>query len=540
MGERLFGARVRRREDARLVTGRGRYVADVAHPSLLHVAVHRSPHAHARIVRVDPAEARRRSGVVHVMVPSDAAALGRLPLLVPHASLTAPACPEMLPQEIVSYAGQAVALVVAESAAQAEDAVDTLRVEYEPLPSVASLDDALRPDGPRVHPGGNVASRFTQRVGDAAGELARAPVVLREWFHLHRGAGMAMETRAISARWDAELGQMTVWSTTQAPQILRRLLARYLMLPEHAVRVVTQDIGGGFGPKAIVYAEDILIPVLARALGRPVQFVETRREHLLAVTQERDQWHDVELGLTRDGQIVALRDQFVHDCGAFVSWGIIVPLITSVSVPGPYRVPNYEVTLTAVYTNRVPVTPVRGAGRPQAVFVMERMLDLAAERLGLDRVAIRARNLIQPHEFPYDVGLVSRDGSPRRYDSGNYPECLARAAEAIGWSGFADEQRGARATGRHLGIGLALFVEDTGLGPYEGIRVRVESTGHVTVFSGASSQGQSHETVFAQIVADALDVPLEQITVVPGDTVGIAYGVGTFASRVGVLAGDST
>ena len=536
---RLFGASVRRREDVRLVTGRGRYVADVAVPGMLHVAVHRSPHAHARIVRVDADEARRRPGVVHVLVPVDAVALGRLPLLVPHASLTAPVCAEILPQEVVSYAGQAVAVVVAASAAQADDALEALRVEYEPLPAVATLDDALRADGPRVHPGGNVAARLAQRVGDPANALARAEVVLRERFSLHRGAGMALETRAIAARWDADLGQMTIWSTTQAPQILRRLVARHLGLAEHAVRVVTQDIGGGFGPKAIVYPEDILVPFLARTLDRPVRFVETRREHLLAVTQERDQWHEVELGLARDGTIVALRDSFSHDCGAFVSWGIIVPLITSVSVPGPYRVPNYEVAFTAAYTNRVPVTPVRGAGRPQAVFVMERMLDLAAERLGLDRVAIRARNLIQPDQFPYDVGLVSRDGGPRRYDSGNYPEGLRRLVEAIGWDVFAAEQTRARAEGRWLGVGLALFVEDTGLGPYEGIRVRVDPGGQVFVFSGASSQGQSHETTLAQIVADGLSVPLERVTVVPGDTAGIPYGVGTFASRVAVLGGTS-
>jgi aerobic carbon-monoxide dehydrogenase large subunit len=539
MGERLFGARVRRREDARLVTGRGRYVADATHPGLLHVAVHRSPHAHARIVRVDPADAQRRPGVVHVLVPADVAALGRLPLLVPHASLVAPACPEILPQQIVSYAGQPVALVVAESAAEAEDALESLRVEYEPLPAVASLDDALRPDGPRVHPAGNVASRFTQRVGDAAGELARAPVVLRERFHLHRGAGMAMETRAIAARWDGDLGQITVWSTTQAPQILRRLLARYLAMPEHAVRVVTQDIGGGFGPKAIVYAEDILVPFLTRTLGRPVRFVETRREHLLAVTQERDQWHDVEIGLTREGRILAVRDTFAHDCGAFVSWGVIVPILTSVTVPGPYRVPSYEVTLTAVYTNRVPVTPVRGAGRPQAVFVMERMLDLAAERLGIDRIALRMRNLVQPDEFPYDVGLTSRDNGPRRYDSGNYPECLRRVAEVVGAADFPAERERAGAAGRAIGLGVALFVEDTGLGPYEGIRVRVDPLGRVFVFSGTSSQGQAHETTLAQVVADGLSVPIEQITVVPGDTAGIPYGVGTFASRVGVLASTS-
>ncbi|PYN71168.1 MAG: xanthine dehydrogenase, partial [Candidatus Rokuibacteriota bacterium] len=247
MGERLFGASVRRREDGRLVSGRGRYVADVALPGMLHVAVYRSPHAHARLVKIDPDAARKRPGVVHVVVPADVAALGRLPLLVPHKSLVAPACPEILPQEIVSYAGQAVALVVATSAAQAEDALDALKVEYEPLPAVA-MADALRPDAPRVHPGGNVAARFTQRVGDPTSALARADFVLRERFTLHRGAGMAMETRGIVARWDAELGQLTVWSTTQAPQILRRLLARYLKLPEHAVRVVTQDIGGGFGP----------------------------------------------------------------------------------------------------------------------------------------------------------------------------------------------------------------------------------------------------------------------------------------------------
>jgi carbon-monoxide dehydrogenase large subunit len=535
MAERLFGSTVRRREDGRLVTGRGRYVADVALPGLLHVAVHRSPHAHARLVAVDAGDARARPGVVHVLVPADVAALGRLPLLVPHPSLVEPACAEILPQQVVSHVGQPVTLVVAETAAAAVDALDALRVDYAPLPAVASLEDALRPDGPRVHPGGNVAARFTQRVGDAAAALAGADLVVRERFRLHRGAGMAMEARAIAARWDADLGQLTVWSTTQAPQILRRMLARFLRLPEHAVRVVTQDIGGGFGPKAIVYSEDVLVPYLARALGRPVRFVETRREHLLAVTQERDQWHEAELGLTRDGRIVALRDTFVHDCGAFVSWGVIVPLITSVSVPGPYRVPSYEVTFTAAYTNRVPVTPVRGAGRPQAVFVMERLLDLAAGRLGLDRLAIRERNLIPPDAFPYDVGLVSRDNGPRRYDSGNYPECLRRAVEAVGWKGFVRERR----HGRRLGLGLALFVEDTGLGPYEGIRVRVDHDGRVFVYSGASSQGQAHETTLAQVVADDLSVPLEQVTVVPGDTDGLPYGVGTFASRVAVLASAS-
>jgi carbon-monoxide dehydrogenase large subunit len=539
MGARLFGAAVPRREDARLVRGRGRYVDDVTLPGMLHVAVHRSPHAHARLAGVDASRAAGMPGVAGTLVPADVATIPRLPLLVPHASLTAAVCAELLPREVVSFVGQAVALVAAESRAAAEDALEALAVRYEPLPAVVTLDDALRAGGPTVHPSGNVAARFGQRVGDPAAALARADLVLRERFHLHRGAGMSMETRGLVAAWDPSGEQVTVWSTNQSPQILRRVLAQLLGLGEAAVRVITQDIGGGFGPKTIVYAEDILVPLLARRLRRPVKFMETRREHMLAMTQERDQWHEVELGLTREGTIVALRDAFVHDCGAFVSWGIIVPLITSVSVPGPYRVPHYEVDLTAVYTNKVPVTPVRGAGRPQAVFVMERMLDLAAARLGLDRVAIRERNLIQPDQFPYDVGLVSRDGSPRRYDCGNYPECLRRVVDAVGWKTFAEEQRRARAAGRALGLGLALFVEDTGLGPYEGMRIRVEGNGQVLAFLSTASQGQSHETTFAQIVADALGVPLEHVTVVPGDTAGIPYGVGTFASRVGVLASNA-
>jgi carbon-monoxide dehydrogenase large subunit len=535
----VFGASVRRLEDPRLLTGRGQFVADLALPGLLHVAVYRSPHPHARLTGLDAGAARRRPGVVAVLTPAEAAGLPRFPLPVPHPSLINAICPEVLPQEAVSYVGQPVALVVAESAAAAADAAEALRPSYEPRPPVPDLATALRPDGPRVHPSGNVAAHFVQRVGDPAGAMAGADVVIRERFALHRGAGMALETRAVAARWDEALGQLTVWSTSQAPHILRRTLARYLGLPEHALRVITRDIGGGFGPKAIVYPEDVLVPWLARRLGRPLRFVETRHEHLLAVTQERDQWHEAELGLTRDGRIVALRDHFVHDCGAFVSWGIIVPLITSVSVPGPYRVPHYEVGLTAVYTNRVPVTPVRGAGRPQAVFVMERLLDLAAARLGLDRLALRERNLIQPGDFPYDVGLVSRDGSPRRYDSGDYPACLRRLAAAVDPPAFAAARQRARAQGRWLGLGVALFVEDTGLGPYEGVRLRIDPGGQVFVFSGASSQGQSHETTLAQVVADVLALPLERVTVVAGDTAGAGYGLGAFASRVAVLAGSS-
>ena len=399
------------------------------------------------------------------------------------------------------------------------------------------MEAALAADGPRAHPGGNLAARFTQRVGDPAAALARADVVVRERFHAHRGAGMAMETRAIAARWDADLGQVTVWSTTQAPQVLRRMLARFLRLPSTtcAWSRVTSGVASARRPSST--RRTSWCRCSRAGSGRPVRFVESRREHMLAVTQERDQWHEAELGLTRAGEIVALRDRFTHDCGAFVSWGIIVPLITSVSLPGPYRVPNFEVTLTAVYTNRVPVTLVRGAGRPQAVFVMERLLDLAAARLGMDRVALRERNLIPPSAFPYDVGLVARDWRPCCYDSGNYPELLRRVVEVAGVGDFAATQARARAEGRWLGLGLALFVEDTGLGPYEGIRVRVDASGQVFVYSGASSQGQSHETTLAQVVADELSVPLDRVTVVPGDTAGLPYGVGTFASRIAVLGG---
>ena len=267
MGARLFGASVLRREDARLVTGRGRYVADVTLPGMLHVAVHRSPHARARVVSVDGTGALARPGVVAITAPADVARFPRLPLLVPHPSLRSPACPELLPADEVSYVGQGVALVVAESRERAEDALESLWVEYEPLPAVVTLEQALADGGPRVHPTGNLAARFGQRLGDPSAALARADLVLRERFHVHRGTGIAMETRGIVAHYDRDLEQMTVWSTIQAPQILRRVLATYLGMPEHAVRVVTRDIGGGFGPKTIVYPEDILVPLLARQLA---------------------------------------------------------------------------------------------------------------------------------------------------------------------------------------------------------------------------------------------------------------------------------
>ncbi|MGH9262756.1 MAG: molybdopterin cofactor-binding domain-containing protein, partial [Acidimicrobiales bacterium] len=340
-------------------------------------------------------------------------------------------------------------------------------MDYEPLPAVVDLERALVPGSPCVHDdlGTNVAARVRQTRGNYAEAAKRADLVIKRRFLYDRGASSPIETRGVVAQWDGKADKLTVWDTTQAPIAIRDGLAAMLDLSERQVRVIAPFIGGGFGPKIMMfYPEEVLVPWAAIKLDRPVKWIEDRAEHFLATTHERGQIHDAEMALTKDGKILGIRDVFLHDTGAYDPYGLTVPLNSQCTLLGPYRVPAYESEFTVAFTNKTLVTPVRGAGRPQAVFVMERMLDLAAERLGLDRVAIRERNLIQSHEFPYDVGLISRDNSPRRYDSGNYPECLRRAVEAVGWKTFAGERQRARANGRRLGVGLALFVEDTGLG----------------------------------------------------------------------------
>jgi len=536
-----FGQRQARVEDDLLVTGRGQYVDDVTLPGMVHVAILRSAMAHARLRRVDVSRARGATGVVAVFTAADLpATAAMLPDCHPHPALPPKALPT-LASDAVRYVGEPIAAVAAESRYLAEDALERIEVEYDPLPAVVDLEKALEPGAPLVHDDrpGNVAARLPVKKGDAAAAFAGAHCVVKERLEVHRGAGQAMETRGIVALWSPADQRMTVWNVSQVPFLHRLVIAAALELPEYRVRVLNGDVGGGFGYKGLVYVEDILIPTIAWRLGRPVKWIEDRREHLIATYHERSQLHDVEIATDDRGVILGVRGRFLHDNGAYTPWGPVVPLLTLVNIPGPYKVPAYEMEAVLVFTTCVPVAPVRGAGRPQAVYVMERLLDHVAERLGLDPAEVRRRNLIQPEEYPYDVGFISRDGSRRTYDSGNVPALLRRAMELVDYDARRREQAEQRRQGRYLGLGVACCVEEAGLGPYEEVSVSVEPSGKVIVRAGAPAQGQGHRTTFAQIVADELSVPIEDVTLLSGDTDLVRYSIGTFASRAAVLVGSA-
>jgi len=331
-----------------------------------------------------------------------------------------------------------------------------------------------------------------------------------------------------------------VWASSQVPHQVRQFICEALDLPPHAVRVIAPDVGGGFGAKLIVYPEDVLIPLLATRVGRPVRWLEDRTEHMLTATQERTQVHEVTVGFDGEGRVLALRDAFVHDTGAYTPRGLVVPLLTASMLTGPYAIANVEVRFDSVYTNRVPVTPYRGAGQPQAVFVVERVLDLVARRTGRDRAAVRLANLVRPDAMPYDTGLVNyRSAGHVVLDSGDYPAVLRRALEAADYERLSARCETARRQGRRLGVGLACYVELTGVGPFESAAARVDSAGRIAVFTGVTSQGQGLETTLAQIAASELGVTPEEIAVINGDTAGVGQGIGTFASRAAVVGGNA-
>jgi len=543
MTTRTVGARIPRNEDPRLLQGRGCFVDDIQPAGVLHAAVLRSPHAHARIVAIDATRARALPGVALVLTAADLGELDQpTPLLIPNPALTHPRTPRPLAADEVRYVGEPVALVISDSRYLAEDALEAIEVTWQPLPVVASLDAARAEGAPLVHADvpGNRAARLAQRVGDPDAVLAGAARVFRETLWIERSCGSPIETRGVVAEWDARAGALRVWDATQAPLPIKNGLARMFGLPEFKVDVIAPDVGGGFGTKIMLfYPEEILVPLAAIRLGRPVKWIEDRHEHLIAANQERGQIHDVDVAVDGDGRILALRDRFVHDAGAYTPYGIIVPLITSTQLPGPYRLRHYAVEFDVVYTNTAIVTPYRGAGRPHGAFVMERVIGRVARELGLEAVEVRRRNFIQPDEFPWDVGLTFQDGGPTRYDSGDYPRGLEMALETIGFRDFRARQAEARRQGRHLGLGVACYVEGTGIGPYEGAHVRVEPSGRVLVATGLTTQGQGHATTFAQIAADALGCDPADVTVITGDTRRFNWGAGTFASRALVTSGNA-
>ncbi len=544
---RYLNARVRRNEDARLLTGRARFVDDVQLPGMLHAAFVRSDYAHGRLLQVDVSAARERPGVVAVFTADDLGEyLQPAPLLVPPppiAGLVFHARTHLaLARGKVRYVGEPVAVVIAENRYVAEDAARDVLVDVEPLDVAVDLEAALVHGAPLVHEDltSNVAALVEQGKGDYAAARATADLLVSRRFLYDRGASAAIENRAVVAQWDRLAEELTIWDTTQAPIPIRNGMAARLGLLESQVRVVAPFVGGGFGPKIMMfYPEELVVPWAAMRIGRPVKWTEDRRENFYATTQERGQVHDAEMALTRDGRILGVRDHFLFDTGAYDPYGLTIPINTQCTLLGPYDIPNYDSRFTAVFTNKPIVTPVRGAGRQHGVFVSERLLDIAARELQIDRVEIRRRNLLSADRFPHNHGIMFQDSAPLVYDSGNYLPVLERAAEMIGYEQFEQEKARLRAEGRRVGLGIVCYVEGTGIGPYEGARVTVEPSGQVRVATGVGTQGQGHYTVFAQIVAEVLGVDVSGVRVVTGDTREFQWGTGTFASRGAVVAGSA-
>ncbi len=544
MSGKIIGARVLRTEDARLLTGNGEYVDDIHLPGMLHAAFLRSPFPHARLLSIDTKAAMAQPGVHAVLTAGDLEPplhAMRLPMLVPNPHAENSRTQFALARSEICYAGEAIAMVVADSRYLAEDALAAIAVEFDALPAAGDCRRAMNPNAPPAHLGAadNRAAEFRVHYGDAAPAFSQAAHVSGQELWHHRGCAHPLECRGVLADWKRRNASLTLWSSTQTPHLEQRVISELLGITPARVRVIAPDVGGGFGPKAIFYGEDAVVAAASRRLNRPVKWIEDRREHFLATTQERDQYWDVEIALDCDARILAVRGSMLHDTGAYLPWGVVMPTIAATTVPGPYVVPAYDLAVTVVHTNKVPTTPVRGAGRPQAVFAIERLLDGAADALGMDRAEIRRRNLIRPEQMPYSVGLTFRDGKPVVYDSGDYPACLEAALRLSRYGAFRDRQRQAHEGGRHIGIGVASYVEGTGLGPFEGVTVRVLGDGTISVLSGAAPQGQGHVTMLQQIVAEKLSVQIEMVLVTLGDTAAISMGVGTFASRITANAGPA-
>jgi carbon-monoxide dehydrogenase large subunit len=544
MGAKWFGASVRRKEDPNLLTGNGRFVDDIVLPGMLHAAFVRSAHAHALVRGIDVAAAMALPGVHLVMTFADLPAPLRdnaLPLFVPHPAITQLFLPTTLASTEVRYVGEPLAVVVAESRYVAEDAAALVAVDYEPLQAVSDCAAAIEPAAPLAHAGAssNIAARLPISHGEPDAAFARAAHVFRERISLHRGGPFSMEARGLVASYDKASDAYLVYVSCQGAHRIKRGLLDLLDLADHQLRVVAPDVGGGFGPKGAIYPEYPTVAVCAGKLGKPVKWIEDRRENFLATHQERDQRWDVAIAVDAEARIVGLRGRLIHETGAYLPWGLVLPWIAATTVPGPYQVPSFGIEVVVAYTNKISTTPVRGAGRPEGVFVMERLMDRVARELNLDPAQVRQRNFVRPEQMPYKVGIVSRDGRPVTYDSGDYPAVQGAALKAADYAGFARRQEEARRAGRYLGIGIANAVESTGLGPYEGATVRISTTGRIAVYTGATPQGQSHKTVLAQIAADQLGAHYDDVTVVTADTADIAFGVGTFAARTAVNAGSS-
>jgi carbon-monoxide dehydrogenase large subunit len=547
---RVFGSGIRRREDPRLLTGTARYTADFVLPGMAHAAILRSFHGHARVRGIDTSRAKSAPGVVAVFTGADVdGALQPIPCawLVPNADLKV-APYRAMATDVVRYVGDAVAVVVAESDYQAHDALELIEVDYEPLPAVVDPQKATAPDAPQLHAEapGNVAFHWTVAGGDVDAAFSSADVVIRDRIIQQRLIPTAMEPRGAVAQFTPATGELTLWNTTQNPHIARFILSAVTGVPEDRLRVVAPEVGGGFGSKIPQIQGDFITAFCSMKLGRPVKWIETRSENYQSTTHGRDHVQDVELAATSDGRILGLRCTVWAGMGAFLSTAApgIPTILHGLMLSGPYSIPAVREDVYGVYTNTTPVEAYRGAGRPEATFMLERMIDGLARRLGLDPVEVRRRNLIAPFENGHDVvtGL--------KYDSGNYQAALDKALAHVGYEQLRKEQAAARANGRYLGIGVSTYVEICGLGPsqvagavgfqgglWESAIVRFHPSGKVHVFIGASPHGQGEETTFAQVVADEIGVGVGDVKIVHGDTDTTPMGWGTYGSRTTAVGG---
>jgi len=533
----MIGASPLRKEDQRLLRGGGRFVDDLTRDGALHLGVVRSAESSARLIKVVTAGARALPGVVLAWSAAD---LGEIAPTMPSAyggtqKGRAWAQP-VLARDVVRHVGEPVAVVVAESAYQLADALDAVTVEYERLPSLPTAE-AAQASSARVHAGWPDNTAVVTR--GAVGAMAGAHLVIRERMRHPRLSAVPIETRGVFAYRDRSSGALVVSSSTQSPYTLRDVVAAALGLPVEEVRVVVPDVGGGFGPKGPIYPEEILVAAAAHRLGRPVKWVESRRENLACMGHDREQNHDVRIGFARDGTIVAIDGSFVADVGAYPLQGDGLTANTVNHMPGPYRVPHYRNTGTSVVTTKTLNAAYRAAGRPEAVFVMERLMDIGARRLGLDPAEIRRRNFVRPAEMPYRPGLTYKDGVAVTYDPGDFPAAFEKALALLPYDEWRRRQK-ARAGGvRRIGVGLACYAQGTGLGPYEGATVRVDPSGKVYVYIGVTAQGQGHATTLAQIAAAELGAAWDDVHVSAGDTAMFPFGMGTGGSRVAANSGPA-
>ncbi|HEY3057365.1 MAG TPA: xanthine dehydrogenase family protein molybdopterin-binding subunit [Chloroflexota bacterium] len=530
-----LGRSVRRREDAALLTGRGRFVDDLTLPDTVHLQFARSPHAHARITRLDTTVARQLPGVVSVLTAQDLTTLPDMPLNQRARSMTVPPNP-ILARDTVNAVGAPVAAVVAETRALAEDAAAAIEIDYEPLPGISDAEAALAPDAPRAWQAleGNLVFTNQRAGGDPDRAFADAEHVVAVDIFSPRLAGAAIEPRAVLVAPEPMGDGLTIWVSAQSPFRVRTPLSRLLGIAENRIRVITPDVGGAFGVKNNVYREYAVAALLALRLKRPVKWVATRGDEFVAMQQGRDMRIGVQLAVTGDGTFSGLKVRNVANVGAYLQPAGVGPAGRPLTQsPGCYRIPNVAVEIAGVVTNTTGTGPYRGAGRPESVLLIERVVDAAARQLALDPVVIRRRNFVSEDAFPHTNALGAV------YDSGNYSRALDRVLELGDWPALLEQRAAARQRGEIMGVGLATFIEPSAGAGFESGIVRIEATGKVTAITGSSAHGQGHETAFAQVVADRLGVPMDDVVVLHGDTHGVPQAVGTFGSRSAALGGSA-